>query len=91
MNKTQKTVLVVVGLVLLMSYMMYLSMSPGQIACEVCIEFNGRTECRKAVGKDEEEAQRSATATACGLISGGVTDGIACGNTTPRKVACEQR
>jgi hypothetical protein len=91
MSKTQKTVLVGVGLVLLVGYMMYLSMSPGQISCEVCIEFNGRTECRKAIGKDQEEAQRSATSTACGLISGGVTDGIACQNTTPKKLSCEKR
>ena len=91
MTKTQKSILVVAGFALLVGYLAYLSMSAGQVSCEVCIEFNGRTECRKAIGKDKEEAQRSATSTACGLVAGGVSDGIACENTPPKKLSCEDR
>lgn len=91
MGKTTKIILVVAGLALLMGYMAYLTMSPGQIACEVCIEFHGRSDCRKATGKDKEEAQMSATSTACGLLAGGVTDGIACQNTTPTSITCQDR
>jgi hypothetical protein len=91
MSKTTKIVLIVAGFALLMGYMTYLTVSPGQIACEVCIEFHGRSECRKATGKDKEEAQMSATSTACGLLAGGVTDGIACQNTPPKTVSCQDR
>jgi len=91
MSKTTKVILVVAGLALLIGYMSYLTMSPGQITCEVCMEFHGRSDCRKATGKDKEEAQMSATSTACGLLAGGVTDGIACQNTTPKSIDCPVR
>ena len=91
MSKTKKIFLVAAGLALLMVYMTYLTMSPGQIVCEVCIEFHGRSECRKSTGKDKEEAQMSATSTACGMIAGGVTDGIACQNTPPTSITCQER
>jgi hypothetical protein len=87
----KKIFLLAAGLALLVSYMTYLTMSTGQITCDVCIEFHGRTECRKATGKDEAEAQMSATGTACGLLAGGVTDGIACQNTAPKSISCQER
>jgi len=91
MNGTLKIVLVVVGLVGLLGYFTYLTMSPNEVTCEVCIEFNGRTECRKATGKDRMEAQMTAASTACGLLAGGVAESIACPNTPPKSVTCEER
>ena len=88
---SKKILLVALGFVLLVAYMTYLTMSAGQVQCEVCIEFHGRTECRTSIGKDELEAQMSATSTACGLISGGVTEGIACQNTPPKSLSCRAR
>ena len=90
-NMNKKIVLVAIGFVLLLGLMTYLTMTSGQITCDVCIEFHGRTECRKATGKDKEEAQMSATSTACGLLSGGVTDVIACQNTPPKSISCQER
>jgi hypothetical protein len=89
MNKSRNVLLIVAGL-LLVSFMTYLTMSSGQVTCEVCIEFHGRTECRKSTGKDKEEAQMSATSTACSLVAGGVTDGIACQNTPPKSISCQE-
>jgi len=89
MNK--KIGLAVAGFLLLVGLMTYLVMTPGQVACEVCIEFHGRVECRKATGKDRQEAEMAAAGTACSLIAGGVTEGIACQNTTPKSATCEQR
>ena len=48
--------------------------------------FQGRTNCAIASGSDREEAQRTATDTACGPISGGVTETLRCGNTPPDRV-----
>ena len=89
MNKTVKVALSIVGLAGLLAVFTYLSMSPNEVSCEVCVEFRGATECRKAAGKDRLEAETAAGSTACGLISGGVTDGIACRNTPPKSVTCE--
>ncbi|MCC6538775.1 MAG: hypothetical protein IT162_14565 [Bryobacterales bacterium] len=53
---------------------------------EVCIEFNGREACRAASGATPELARRTATDNACALIASGMTDSIACSNTTPKSV-----
>jgi hypothetical protein len=91
MNKTAKVLLTIVGIVGLLAVFTYLSMSPNEVSCEVCVEFRGETECRKASGKDRMEAEAAAASTACGIISGGVTDGIACRNTVPKSVTCTGR
>lgn len=91
MGNSSKIVLTVVGAVALLGYLMYITMSATGVSCEVCVEFRGATECRRATGKDRQEAELAAASTACGLISGGVTDGIACRNTPPKSVSCEAR
>jgi len=85
MKKLLVTITAVLGL---FGILAYLTMSSNDVTCEVCMEFRGRTECRKATGKDRMEAEVAAASTACGLISGGVTDGIACRNSTPQSVSC---
>ena len=91
MTKSAKVALAILGFVALLGIFAYLSISPNEVTCEVCIEFRGATECRSAAGKDRMEAETAAASTACGLISGGVTDGIACRNTPPKSVTCEAR
>jgi hypothetical protein len=91
MSTKAKRALVGVGLVLALIYMVYLTTPGDGFSCEVCMEFRGVTECRKATDQDREAAEMAAASTACGLISGGVTDGIACRNTTPKSVTCQER
>ena len=91
MSTNAKRGLIGAGLVLALVYMIYLTTSGTGISCEVCVEFRGVTECRKATGKDRDEAEMAAASTACGLLSGGVTDGIACRNTVPKSVTCQNR
>ena len=91
MNSKLKVVLVVAGVAVLLGFLGYLTMSTGQVSCEVCVEFRGATECRRATGQGRLEAETAAASTACGLLSGGVTDGIACRNTPPKSVTCESR
>ena len=90
MTKSAKVALTIVGLVVLLGIFAYLSISPNEVTCEVCVEFRGATECRTAAGKDRLEAETAAASTACGLISGGVTGGIACRNTPPKSVTCQE-
>ena len=80
-NKLGIIVAVVIVAVLVLS-----SLQLRQHTCEVCITFGGQTNCAIASGTTRKEAQSSATSTACASISGGVTQSIQCGNTTPDKV-----
>jgi hypothetical protein len=91
MSNNAKRGLLIAGLMLAVGYMIYMTTSGTGVSCEVCVEFRGVTECRKATGKDREEAETAAASTACGLLSGGVTDGIACRNTVPKSVTCQNR
>ena len=58
-------------------------------SCEVCMTFQGRTECRAAVGATEREATTTAVQNACGLISAGMTQTVQCQNREPDSVICE--
>lgn len=83
----KKTVVwgIVFGLAVL-AVLIYSSMGLRSHRVEVCIEFQGRRSCRTASGSTREVALRTAVENACALISSGVTDSIACGNTPPSSV-----
>ena len=80
---------VLIGIVfaaVVLVYVVYSSMSMAGHKVEVCITFNGRTNCRTASGASEEFARRTATTNACAEMASGVTDSIACENTRPNSV-----
>jgi hypothetical protein len=54
--------------------------------CRVCINFNGQTDCRTASAQSRQDAQRSATTTACAQLASGVTESIRCENTPPQSI-----
>ena len=78
-----------VGLVV--GAIVYFSLGLSQFTCEVCMEYKGRSNCATASGTTEEEAQRTATDTACATISFGMTESIQCGNTPPASVTWKAR
>jgi len=59
-----------------------------QVECEVCLDFEGRSACRTSMAADRESALRGAVSNACAVLSGGVTQGLACDRTPPRSVQC---
>ena len=63
-----------------------MSASASKYRCEVCVEFQGRTQCRTAAAATEMQALRTAQENACALIASGVTDSMQCGNTQPLSV-----
>ena len=69
--------------------MVYATRSETQVSCEVCVDFRGRSECRGSSAAGRDEAIAGAVANACAVMSGGVTDGIACTSTPPRSVRCD--
>jgi len=61
----------------------------GQTACEVCVVYGGREACREASAATAAEAQQHAQATACALVTGGVTQDLECQRTPPTRLRCE--
>ena len=81
-------VLSAVFLVGIIALVVWLSSSIGAVECRVCIDFEGRHNCAPAAAPTRSEAVQGARSTACGMISGGVRDSIACGNTPPAEQSC---
>lgn len=73
-------VLIVLGVIV------YSSMNLAKHRVEVCVLFNGRTNCKTASAATEEFALQAAVTNACGEIAFGVTDTVNCEHTPPIKV-----
>jgi len=73
-------VLIVLGVIV------YSSFNLAKVRLEVCIDFNGKTNCKTASAVDAEFAQQTAVANACGEIAFGVTETVACEHTPPTKI-----
>ncbi len=83
----KKPVLVGIVFVLgVLGVLVYSTMNLAQYRVEVCMGFNGKTQCRTASADSEEHALRAASSNACAIISSGVTDTIACEHAAPLKV-----
>jgi hypothetical protein len=75
--------LLLVGALLLI---IWASASLGGVTGEICITYNGLTECRVASGSTEEEAIRTAADMACSALASGMTERINCQSTPPSRV-----
>lgn len=64
----------------------YSTLGNAQIHCEVCITFNGRTQCGNSASTSREQAERAATDLACNGITSGMTELMQCQNSPSRKV-----
>ncbi len=74
----------------MMVLLVYTMLQQAQVSCEACVTFQGRTQCRSAVGPDREQATRTAIDNACAFLAAGMTDSIRCANTPPDSVQCEE-
>ena len=83
----KKPVLVGIAIVVvILGVLVYSSLNLATHRYEACMTFKGRTNCRIASGTTEEFAQRSAITNACATIASGVTDSLACEQSTPSKL-----
>ena len=78
----------VFGLTLL-GAIVYFSMGFAQYTCEVCVTFNGRTQCRTASGADQKTAKQTAQDNACAFLIASKTDGFLCNQIHPAQVTCK--
>lgn len=80
---------VVAGIAFIVAFiaaMVYSSAGNNQFHAEVCVTFQGRTVCEKAAAVTTEDAERTATSTACAQLTSGMTSTLQCEQAAPRKV-----
>ncbi len=75
--------------VVILGASLFLSRGLTQYTCEVCVEFKGRAQCRKAAGADKKTATTTAHDNACAFLVASKTDGFLCGQTRPARVTCQ--
>ena len=78
------------GLLLLVA-IVYFSLGLQQYTCEVCMDFQGATQCRTAKGADQHTAVQTARDNACAYLVHSKTEGFLCGQTAPARVTCQER
>jgi hypothetical protein len=66
---------------------MYSTMGNAQVHCEVCVTFNGRTQCGNSASTSREQAERAATDLACNGLTAGMTELMQCQNSPTRKIS----
>jgi len=89
-NKPLQKVLKILGILMVIAlptlFMTLKIISTPTVDCEVCMEFRGRSKCRKASGPKREDCQLTATDNACAFLASGMTDSIQCAQKTPVSV-----
>jgi hypothetical protein len=74
---------------LLVAAIVYFSLGFNQLTCEVCMDFQGRTQCRSASGANEHTAVQTAKDNACAYLVQSKTEGFLCSQTPPARVTCQ--
>ncbi|HKC38062.1 MAG TPA: hypothetical protein VKC15_00825 [Gemmatimonadales bacterium] len=87
-RSTLLTIAAVVAVALLFFYM---TTAHANEECNVCVEFQGRSNCAAAVAATVGDATETAHRTACGPIAQGMNETIACENRAPVSVQCKTR
>jgi hypothetical protein len=82
-------ILVAVGFGALIAFIIYSATGLGQVSCDVCLEFHGRTSCRPAAGTSKDEAVKTAVGIACAELASGRTESIACERVPPKSAICK--
>jgi hypothetical protein len=72
-------------------FLLWSTLSAQRVDCEACVDFGGRRNCAKASGESEIEALRTAVMTACGPVTMGMNESIACQNRPPVTRSCSAR
>jgi len=87
-RSTLFTIAAVLAVVMLFFYM---TTARASEECNVCVEFQGRSNCASALGSTVAEATETAHRTACGPLVRGMNESIACDNRAPVSVQCKTR
>ena len=70
--------------------MAWSTLGNAQVHCEVCVTYNGRTNCGTSAATTREQAERTATDLACNGLGNGMTELMQCQNSPTRKITFKQ-
>lgn len=87
----RSTIVTVVFLGAMGAVLLWSTLRAQQVECEVCITFNGQERCATASAASEDEAWASAQMAACGPVTSGMNESIACQNRMPTSRSCSAR
>lgn len=76
------------ALFLFMGFVVWRTFHMQGVRCEVCITYNGLSQCRTVEGEHEEDVMQAAINNVCAYLASGVTDGMACMRTPPTRREC---
>ena len=83
--------LTIAAVVLFVGFLLWTTLGAQQVECEVCVEYAGQRNCATASNENEAAALAAAQTTACGPVTAGMNDVIACQNRPPVTQQCRTR
>lgn len=84
-----KPLLVLAGIAAVVAALYFATLGQAGVQCEACVAFGGVERCQSARAATEDEARRSAVATACAPLTRGVTETLDCERKAPQSLRCE--
>ena len=67
----------------------YLTLGLRQVECEVCVDIDGRPNCKTVKGENQQDAVQTAKDNACAEISHGRDETIRCSQSPPTRIQCK--
>ena len=83
-----KTLVTTAVILLFIAFLAWSTLSAQKVTCNVCVNYQGKSNCASASHESEAEAVRSAQTTACGPLTRGMNDAIACRRRIPLSQEC---
>ncbi len=88
---TRSRLLTIAIITAFIAFLAWSTLNSQPVTCDVCVRYRGLENCASASGVSEAEAAGTAQTTACGPLTGGMNDAIACGNLQPLSRQCRTR
>jgi hypothetical protein len=85
------TLIGIIVMAIFAGFLLWSTLAAQRVDCEACVDFGGRRNCAKASGASEKEALQTAQMTACGPVTQGMNESIACQNRPPVVRRCSTR
>lgn len=85
----RSTLVTIAALVGFGAYLLYSTLTSQKYSCTVSVTYQGRSGTATASAASEHDAKQQAQTTACGPITSGMNESIACSNTPPTKTECK--
>ena len=70
------------------AFLLYSTLASQRVSCTVNVTYQGRSNSATASAASEKDATQQAQTTACGPITSGMNESIACSNIPPTRTEC---